>query len=234
MSRQTLLKISLIFLFSVSLSFALQRIFQISLTDVQNLVTVAGVWAPLVYCLVLFLGLTVPFNPMSDSITVSLAALVFPPEVAIAMTFIAHSLALLVNYSISRTWGDDLLRKILTKEEVEKVDKLGPKLHIGWIFGFRFLLPLNTVGIDVISYGAGIAKIDFVKFYLASIIPWTILNVIFFTSSSLLRDIHPILIFVPIALLILLPMAYFSYKNRASLTVTAKEVITGKKKTSPD
>lgn len=225
MSRQTLLKLGLIFLLSVLISLSLQRIFQISLDDVQDLVTASGVWAPLVYCLVLFLGLTVPFNPMSDSVTVSLAALVFPPAVAILMTFIAHSLALLVNYSLARTWGDDLLRKILTKPEVEKVDKLAPKLHPGWIFGFRFLLPLNTVGIDVISYSAGVAKMDFVKFYLASIIPWTTLNIIFFTSSSWLRDIHPALIFVPIILLILLPAAYLSYKNKDNLTLSVRKFI---------
>lgn len=216
MSRQTLIKIGLIFLASLVISFVLQRFFHVGLTEIQAFVVATGVWAPLVYSLILFLGLVVPFNPISDSITVSIAALVFPPAVAIAMTFFAHTLALTVNYTVSRAWGDDLLTRILSKHEVDKIQKFGPKIKPWWIFGFRFLLPLNAIGFDFISYAAGISKMDFKKFFVASIIPWTILNVLFFSSAGYLRNINPGLIFVPFIFLVLAPVAYFSLSRKQS------------------
>ncbi len=224
MNRKSLFKLVAIFLCSLLFSFLLQRYFHVGLTQIQEFVTDAGVWAPLVYCLILFLGLSVPFNPISDSITVSIAALVFPPLVAILMTFIAHTAALTANYFVARTWGDDLLRRVLSKEELARIEKLGPRINPFWIFGFRFLLPLNAVGFDFISYAAGLSRMDFGRFYLASILPWTFLSIVFFTSSSLLRGINPALIFVPILLIIAIPATYLSIKNRSSIKNIAKEI----------
>ena len=217
MSRKTLLRIGLLFFASLILSFSLQRVFQVSLTEIQEFVTAAGVWAPLVYCLILLLGLVVPFNPVSDSIVVSIAALVFPPFVAILMTFIAHSIGLTINYSLARTYGDDLLRKLLSKEEVGKIERLGPKISPFWIFGFRFLLPLNGLGFDIISYAAGIAHMDPKKFYLASIVPWTILSILFFTSSGFLRELNPVLIFLPLIILVIIPLVVLSIQKNQAL-----------------
>lgn len=225
MSRATLLKLGLIFLISVSISFSLQRFFHIGLAEIKTFVLAAEIWAPLVYGLVLFLGLTVPFNPISDSITVSIAALVFPPPIAILMTFIAHSLSLLANYTVGRAWGDDLLRKILSKEEVTRIEKLGPKINPLWVFSFRFLLPLNAVGFDFISYAAGISHMDFRRFFLASIVPWTVLSIVFFSSAGLLRDINPSLIFLPILVLVLVPALYFSLKNKESVQSSIRKLI---------
>lgn len=216
MSRHTLIKIGLLFLVSLALSFILQRFFHIGLTEIQKFVVATGVWAPLVYSLILLLGLSVPFNPISDSIVVSIAALVFPSTIAILMTFLAHSLALTINYWASRAWGDDLLRKLLSKNEVEKIQQLGPKIKPWWVFGFRFLLPLNAIGFDFISYAAGISKMDFKGFFLASIIPWSILSVLFFSSAGYLRDINPSLIFLPFFILIFLPLVYLSLWKKQS------------------
>lgn len=179
MSRQSLLKILLIFLLSVLISFSLQRYFHFGLKDVQDFVVSAGIWAPLAYTWILFLGLAVPFNPISDTITVTIAALVFPSWLAVLTTFVAQSFALSVNYWLSREYGVKILSKVLSKEEAKKIEDLKTKLHPGWIFGFRFLLPLNAVGFDFISYAAGIARMDFRKFYLASIVPWTLLSLTF-------------------------------------------------------
>jgi uncharacterized membrane protein YdjX (TVP38/TMEM64 family) len=217
MSRETLLKIGLLFLLSVLISLSLQRFFHIGLSDIQDFVTSAGIWAPLVYALILFLGLSIPFNPISDSITVSIAALVFPPIVAILMTFVAHTIALTVNYWIAREFGLRILRRLLSKSEVKKIEDLGPRIHPGWIFGFRFLLPLNAIGFDFISYAAGIARMDFKKFFFSSIIPWTILSIAFFSSASLLREVNPGLIFLPIVILVVIPSIYFASRRKENI-----------------
>jgi uncharacterized membrane protein YdjX (TVP38/TMEM64 family) len=217
MSRQTLIKIGLLFLVSLLISITVQRVFKVSLEDIQNLVTSTGIWAPLVYLLVLFLGLSVPFNPISDSITVSIAALVFPSWVAILMTFVSHCLALTANYLIARAWGDDLLRKLLSKEEVKQIEKLGPKIHPGLIFGLRFILPLNGIGFDFISYSSGIAHVRFRSFFIASIVPWTILSFVFFFSAGYLRNISPSLIFLPMVFLIFIPILYFATRKKTGL-----------------
>lgn len=225
MSRSTLLKVLLVFVTSVLVSFSLQRFFQIDLETIQRFVTAAGIWAPLAYSWILFLGLTIPFNPISDSITVSIAALVFPPWIAVITTFFAHTLALSANYWLAREYGSKILGRLLSAAEVKKIEDLKPKLHPGFVFGLRFLLPLNAIGFDFISYAAGIARMSFRDFYISSIVPWTILNLLFFSTAGYLRNISPGLILLPIVLLVVLPGLYFTFRQKEGLIAKIKSFL---------
>ena len=88
----------------------LQQTVNFSFADFERTVDDAGIFGPLVFTFVLFLGLTIPFNPVSDLATVNVAALLFEPEVSIAGTVAAQSASLVVNYWFARHFGDRTLR----------------------------------------------------------------------------------------------------------------------------
>lgn len=230
MHRKTIIKLSIVFALSFFLSLFLQKVFNIDLNTLRGWVLYFGPLAPIVYTITLTLGLTVPLNPVSDFLVVSLAALLFPPLVSVISTFAAHLLALTINYWVARAWADDVLRKVLNKDEAKYIENLSKKINLPWIFGLRFLLPLTAIGIDGVSYAAGLAKLPFNRFLLVSIIPWTFFNISYFYSTSFLRNINPALILVPALVLAGVPILIISFRKRESLGKKLKKAFPFKKK----
>ena len=183
----------------------LQATFRVSVQDIEDAVSAAGVYGPIAYAAVLFLGLSVPFNPVSDVATVDVAALVFEPEIAILATFVAHTLALTTNFVVAKRWGHVGIRLITGRGEVAIVDRLSERMGYRTVFLTRFMLPLTAIGIDIVSYLAGMRRLRFVPFYIASIIPWTLISVVYFYSTAYLKDQSLVLFLLPGALLILGP-----------------------------
>lgn len=206
MERRTLLKLASIFFFVLAISFLLGKIFVVNLADLRDIVSGFGIFAPLGYTLLLTLGLSVPFNPISDYLVVNLAVILLPLHFAIIGTFVAHSLSLTINYFIGRKYGWRLISKLTSEKEQEKIKELSHGITPLRIFYLRWLLPLTAIGIDIVSYAAGIAKIPFRKFFLSSIVPWTTLNILFFVSTKLLIDINIALILIPGLVLIFTPV----------------------------
>jgi len=202
----------------------LQSTVRVSLQDLEDAVDAAGVFGPIAYALVLFLGLSVPFNPVSDVATVNVAALVFDPEVSVAATFVAHSVALTVNFIVAKRYGHIGIRLITGRGEIGVVNRLSERMSYRTVFVTRFMLPLTAIGIDIISYLAGMRGLRFVPFYVASIIPWTVISVVYFYSTTYLKDRSLILFFLPAALLILGPPALlFLWRRIRGDSTTAAE-----------
>jgi uncharacterized membrane protein YdjX (TVP38/TMEM64 family) len=109
-SRRTALRLGLLVAIILVASLVAQRYIDIDRDDIEDAVDRAGMLAPAVYAVVLFLGLSVPFNPVSDLATVSVAALVFEPHVSVGATFVAHTSALIVNYTVARRFGSRVVR----------------------------------------------------------------------------------------------------------------------------
>ena len=212
--RRTALRLGALAFVIVVVSLLAQRYLGISQDGIEEAVDRAGVFAPAAYAVVLFLGISVPFNPVSDLATVSVAALVFEPHVSIAATFVAHTAALIVNYTVARRFGSRVVRLLAGQRASEVVARVGDRLDARRVFAIRFLLPLTAIGIDVISYLSGLRRLNFARFYVASIVPWTIISVAFFYSTSLLREQSLVLFFLPAALLILVPVIVVVGRNR--------------------
>lgn len=185
----------------------LQSTVRVSVQDIEDAVAEAGVFGPIAYTILLSLGLSVPFNPVSDAATVSVAALVFSPEVSIAATFVAHSVSLIVNFMVAKRYGHVGIRLITGRGEIGIVNRLSDRMSYRTVFLTRFMLPLTAIGIDVVSYLAGMRGLRLAPFYIASIIPWTIISVVYFYSTSYLKDRSLVLFFVPAVALIFGPPA---------------------------
>ena len=73
----------------------------------------------------------------------------------------------------------------------------------------RFILPLTATGIDIVSYAACFAKLPFAKFYVASIIPWSLISIIFFTATSAVKEQSMALFFIPGIVLVITSFSIF-------------------------
>ncbi|GEM_PF-1799558 len=214
MRRSLAIKFSLIFFAVFVGSIIAQKIFGITIEDLKVTINSFGIFAPVAYAVILFFGLSVPFAPISDFLTVNLAAFFFPPMTSVIATFFAQAATLAFNYWVGRNFGDYFLKKILKESEAKKVESFIDQLSFRWIFGLRFLLPLTAIGIDAVSYASGIARLRFIKFFLVSLIPWTILNIAYFYSTSFFEGKSPVLFFLPAVVLIALPASFLFIKNK--------------------
>lgn len=206
-----LLVATLVFL---AIGLSLKIIFNVSLADIRGWVLQFGPLAPVAYSVLLFLGLAVPFNPISDFLVVNLAALLFPPSTAVVATFCAHVAALVTNYFVGRRFGMLLLEKYLRPKELIVAKKFMLYLRPRLIFALRFIVPLTSVGVDAVSYIAGSERLKFWKFFLVSIIPWTTINVIYFYSTSYFRQHSIGFFFLPALVLVSVPLIIFSIGHK--------------------
>ena len=210
MNRNLFIRIALFIIFFYSITFILSHMLQIGISDIQQMVSSFGIYAPIIYSVILLFSLIIPFNPISEFLLINVAVLIFSPQIAILFTFIAHSLALCINYYIGRKFGKRILNAIVEEKNFQYVEKYLRKLTIRNLFIIRFFLPISSiVGADVISYIAGFERLPFVKYFIVSIVPWTIMSIAYFISTSYLSEKSVFLYFIPALVIIGIPILLF-------------------------
>lgn len=215
MGKKLILNLILLYIALFSLGYLLQKTFNFTVADLESLVSSFGNFAPFAYTVLLTLGLSVPMNPLPDYLLVNLAALTFSPQIAIIATFFAHSAALIINYYVAKSFGRGILKKIETAGEFKYIENLTKKIKLQIVFGMRFILPLTATGIDIVSYAAGFAKLPFAKYYFASIIPWSVISIIFFTATNAAKQQPVSLFFIPGLILVIASFSiFYLLKNR--------------------
>lgn len=181
---------------------ALNVFVDVDQSDVEQFIDRAGIWGPVTYAVILFFGLTIPFNPVSDLLTVTAAAIIFDPFEAIVATFAAQVVAVSVNYSVGLLFGTSLMQRLARQERAGMFFRLSDRLDLRALFLLRFALPLVAIGGDWLSYFSGIKRLNFPGFVVVSLIPWTLMSVLYFTSAGALREISPLLVFLPAAVIV--------------------------------
>lgn len=215
MNRKIFIRIFIFIIFFYLISFIFSQILQISINDLQQAISSLGIYAPIIYIFIYLLGLTIPFNPISEFLLINVAALIFPPFIAMVFTFLVHSLALTINYYIGRKFGKRILKVIVKEENFRYIEKYLKKLTIRNLFIIRFFIPISSlVGADIVSYISGMERLPFIKYYIASIIPWTIMSIIYFSTTSYLRDKSIFIYFLPVAIIIGIPLLLLFIINK--------------------
>ena len=210
MGGKLTVKFILTIILAFALSVSLKNLLNINIDELKVIVGSFGIYAPAVYTFLLLLGLSVPFNPLPDYLLVNLAAFLFPAHIAIIATFFAHSFAVSINYLLARKFGWFVLDRITSKAEDTYLHKLSREITPPKIFWMRWLLPLTAIGIDIVSYAAGLAKLSFTRFYILSLIPWTTLNILFFVSTNFVIEKFLFFFFVPGLILVAIPLSLYS------------------------
>ena len=181
---------------------ALNLFVDVSRADLEHAIDRAGIWGAVTYAVILAAGLSIPFNPVSDLLTVTVAALVLDPLHAILATFAAHSFAIIVNYAVARRFGSGILDRVADQPRLGFLARLRESIDLKTVFVLRLALPLTAIGVDFVSYLAGMKRLNFAGYYLVSIVPWTVMSIVYFTSAGALRDTSPVLVFVPAVIMI--------------------------------
>ena len=101
-----------------------------------------------------------------------------------------------MNYAVARRFGSGILDRVSEQPRLGFLQRLRESIDLKTVFVLRLALPLTAIGVDFVSYLAGMKRLNFVGYYLASIVPWTVMSVVYFTSAGALRDTSPILVFV--------------------------------------
>ena len=147
-------KIGITILFLVLLSF---------LVDIESMkawVVNVGVWAPLAF--IFFKILTLVIAPLSGSPLYPLVGLLFgfwPGLLYIAIgDFLGHT----INFGISRVFGRKIVEKMLGGKEGTLLSKIID--HIGTSKGFFQATLALFASPELLSYGAGLSKLSYLKF----------------------------------------------------------------------
>lgn len=170
----------------------------VDMSSLRNLVISAGIWGPLIFILLKIS--TVVFAPLSGSPLYPLVGLIFGFWPGILYIVIGDFLAFTISFTLSRVFGRELVNKLLSGKEESMIAKIVD--HIGTGKGFfqaclaMFALP------EVLSYGAGLGKLNYAKF-ITIIMPFEIVaaSILVFFGSILNPDSGSLLIGLGIPLL---------------------------------
>ena len=164
------------------------------LVDVSALrvwVEKAGVWGPLVFILLKIS--TVVIAPLSGGPLYPLVGLIFGFWPGILYVLIGDFLGYTITFYISRIFGQKIVMKLLSNKEESLVARIVD--HIGDAKGFfqacltLFALP------EVLSYGAGLSRLKYIKF-ISIIMPFCLVatSILVFFGSILKPNSSSLLI----------------------------------------
>lgn len=143
-----------------------------------------GVFAPLGYGLLYFALLIIPFNPVPKLTVMYFALLSFRPLSALIATLLAELAGISVNYFLAKRFSQFFINRF-GKNFQEMVHYFGSSAIL-----VSRLLPAGGkyVGTDFPSYAAGFLEIPFWHFVLASMIPWLVLDALYFYALDYFAD----------------------------------------------
>lgn len=186
----------------VTIWIVLNVFIEVDRDELETAIDRAGFWAPVAYAAILFLGLTIPFNPVSDLLTITVAAIVLDPVEAILATFVAQACSITVNYVIAARYGGGALELLEAQPRLGFLARLRDNIDLRTVFVLRLALPLTAIGVDFVSYLSGMKRLSFAGYFVVSLAPWTVMSVVYFTTAGILREASPFLVFVPAAIII--------------------------------
>ena len=131
--------------------------------SMKNYICSFGALAPVIY---IFMFTVVPLTLFPDFVLAATGGLIFGVWFGTIYTIIGAACGGTISFFISRSYGRGLVEK-LTKGKINCFDDGAQKKGLIFILILRFI-PL--IPFDIISYGAGLSKIKYKDFILATII----------------------------------------------------------------
>ncbi len=134
--------------------------FFIDIDNLKEWVIQAGIWAPFVFIFLKILSIVVA--PISGSPLYPLVGVIFGFWPGLLYVAIGDFLGYTLTFGISRIFGRKTVMKFLSKKE----ESLLPKIvdHIGTTRGFIHALLTMFALPELLSYGAGLSKLPYIKF----------------------------------------------------------------------
>lgn len=176
-------------------------------TDIQNYVSSFGIYAPIIY-IVLFT--VVPLTLFPDAILAIASGMAFGLIGGFIYTMIGALCGATLAFYLTRSLGREVLKPLIG----DKLNKLESKIeHNGFIVVLLLrLIPLFPF--DIISYSAGLSKVKYKDFILATVVG-TIPGIFVFTNiGDKSLDIGSDAFYVSLVLLVLLLLFSLTLKKK--------------------
>lgn len=178
----------------------------ININNIQNFILSAGIYAPLIYIIAFSL---VPLTLFPDSLLAILGGSLFGLIKGSIYTLIGALIGSSISFFISRYFGLKLIKNN-NNSKLRNIQKLIKNN------GFLMILLLRLIPLfpfDLISYGAGLTKINFKDFFLGTFIGTIPGIIVFVNLGSQCIELNKTSIYLSITLLILFILFSVVLKN---------------------
>lgn len=149
----------------VAIDQVIERVSPWDYDDLERWMDDAGVWGPIAY--VAFFAGSMVVAPVPTGPAPVAAAAAFGGVAAFFYTLIAGVIGATLCFWIARVWGRPLLRRFLPETVMREIDRVAQRLGLRILFVMR-LFPI--MGVDIVSYAAGLTPIRFVPYIVISIV----------------------------------------------------------------
>ena len=148
----------------VALDQIIERVSPWDYDDFQRWMDDLGVWGPIIY--VAFFAVSMVVAPIPTGPAPVAAAAAFGGVAAFFYTLLAGAIGAALSFLIAQRWGRPILERFLPNKVVGEIDRVADHLGLRVLFAMR-LFPI--LGVDVVSYAAGLTRIRFGAYMLVSI-----------------------------------------------------------------
>lgn len=178
------------------------------ITEVQDTIDRAGIWAPLI--LILAKASTIVLAPLGGSPLYPLAGALFGFWKGVGLLMIGDALGGIIAFYLSRFFGRTLVEKMIGNDEkfLSKALRM-----MGTVKGFFVARVCFAPLPEVVAYGAGLTRIHFVPFILihvlVGIVPTMILAGL---GSALTQGVWWVLPLVIVGGMVVIPIGFLVFR----------------------
>ncbi len=179
--------------------------------DFERWIDDLGVWGPIVY--IAFFALSMVVAPIPTGPAPVAAAAAFGGVLGFFYTMIAGVIGAALCFWIARLWGRPLMRRFLPERVVDEIDRVTNYLGLRVLFVLR-LFPL--LGVDAVSYAAGLTPIRFVPYLAISIVGTIPILALTSAIGEGLQDNRELALgaVIGLAVFLIVPLAYLALRRR--------------------
>lgn len=123
-----------------------------------------GIWAPVIFIFIFFITIIIP--PLNSTPLLIVGYFLFDKNVQV-YAYLATIIGSIANFVIAKRWGRGLVVKLVGGRNIGKIDRISEKYGLKSLIFFRFFQSHLS---DFISYAYGLTKMDFLPYFLVSII----------------------------------------------------------------
>lgn len=196
----------------ISLIYIIERLINFDSAKLETYVTSFGILGPIILLFVIIITSSIGFIYL---IPIALTALLFNSYLAFLISIVGLTLGATISFFASRYFARDFVQRNYIKS-IKGLKKYDEKLQKNGFFTILFLRFISFIPYEIINIAAGLSKIRFLPFILATfvgIIPGAILTIYLIKNVSNAGSIHFFIASLLMALFFCIPLVFKKVRN---------------------